>query len=282
MNPLQKLARATIPRPIRNWLRSPITSLHWGLDELRFRLGLNPLVELRPGFKLRCHPAALRTAYRAQVFDPDQIAEFDSFIQHCRSGMVFFDIGAHFGLFSMAALRFGGATARAVAVDPSPMAVRMMSVMRRLNGISNWDIIEAAVSDHSGYEPMVSIGVQAAGYFIPAHQAEQSEVMQVQTLTLDELMDRFQAKPTHIKIDVEGFEEAALAGATRLLSIEPAPILFLELHHRLVRERQRNPAALLRWIEDRGFHFFSTAGTRLEPEVMLKSDLLRVVARRCL
>ena len=81
---------------------------------------------MRPGWLITCHPAAYRCAYHLQINDPEQVLEFDNFIDNSFQGMVLFDVGAHFGLFSLAALHYGGPGSRAIAVDPSPIAVRFL------------------------------------------------------------------------------------------------------------------------------------------------------------
>ena len=82
--------------------------------------------------------------------------------------MVLFDLGAHFGLFSLAALHYGGIGSRAVAVDPSPAAMRMMRVEARLNNIADgrWRLVQAAVTNQVGVQQMVAAGVHSAGYYV--------------------------------------------------------------------------------------------------------------------
>lgn len=60
-----------------------------------------------------------------QTQDADQAAPFDGFFATCRAGMVLFDIGAHFGIFSGLALITGYA-ATVVAVDSSPTSINMI------------------------------------------------------------------------------------------------------------------------------------------------------------
>ena len=72
---------------------------------------------------LRSRHSAFHRGYSWCTSDDELIEELDSFIAHCRRGMVLFDVGAHFGVFSLAALHYGGPDAIAVAVDPSPAAV---------------------------------------------------------------------------------------------------------------------------------------------------------------
>src|SRR6185503_4566589 len=67
----RRLARV-LPRRWRNWLRSPAATLKWAWDDLRHRGGADLVAELRPGWRIRCHPAAWRMAYRVHQEDEEQ------------------------------------------------------------------------------------------------------------------------------------------------------------------------------------------------------------------
>ncbi len=284
MTSAKRLIRAVLPRAARNWLRSPRRSLAWAWDELRYGRRKAHLVQMRPDWRLLCHPAAYRFGYQFQVKDPVQMAELDGFISACRSGMVLFDIGAHFGLFSLAALHYGGPLSRAIAVDPSPMATRMIRIQARLNShltAGRLRIVQACVSDHPGYEPMVAIGVLAGGYFsAPNRHHHSTEVTRVAAITLDALVEQFSVQPTHVKIDVEGFEAAVLRGGHRLLSQPRSPNLFIELHNQMIRERGGDPEETLELLRLYGYRAYAVEGTPLDQGSILCRPLVRITAVR--
>jgi FkbM family methyltransferase len=279
---LRSIGRRIIPRTARNWLRSPTQTIAWARDELRYRIGLNPVVRLRPGWTLVCHPAAYRTGYQAVHHDPDQAAELAAFIAACRPDMVLFDIGAHFGLFSLAALHYGGSSARAVAVEPSPGACRMLRIEARLNAVGRGlTVLEAAAAEQAGEVRMLPIGVIAAGYFTGAvEDRAEADLRPVRTVTLDGLAQELGLKPTHIKIDVEGFEREVLLGARGVLAQHPAPQLFIELHNAELRRRGRDPAATLALLAQSGYRLYHSSGSPALKEDVLAPALIRVVARR--
>ena len=113
MSVLKHSVQILMPRRMRNWVRSPTRATRWVWNEALFGIGIRHRSEMRPGWFLVSHPSAYRFAYFAQQNDPDQVSEFDGFIDKCRPGMVLFDLGAHFGLFSLAALHYGGANSKA-------------------------------------------------------------------------------------------------------------------------------------------------------------------------
>jgi FkbM family methyltransferase len=278
---VKKVLRACAPRGVRNWLRSPGASARWLWNEARYFGGAREVVEMRPGWSLQSHPSAYALAYRAQERDPEQVAEFDAFINACRPGMVLFDVGAHFGLFSLAALHYGGPDARAVAVDPSPTAARMLEIQGRFNGAgARLRVVRAAAGERAGWEPMVAAGVRGAGYFLPPQDHSGGELTPTPRVTLERLAEELRLVPTHVKIDVEGYEASVLRGARALLDGDDAPLVFIELHHELVRARGGDPAEALGLLRDCGYGDLAIAGARASDADILAKPLVRVTAAK--
>lgn len=273
---LRKAVRAAVPRPIRTWLRSPSRSIEWLWDAARFSLGRVETLQLVPTWSVRVHPHAYRVASRYLVGDPEQKEEFQNFLSHCREGMAFFDIGAHFGLFTLAAAHFG---ARSVAVDPSPLATKIAISQLKLNGVTDRvKVIQAAVSDNAGSLLMLSSGVFSDGYFRLVKGRSARELTQTQATTIDRLAQQF-GPPTHIKIDVEGHEAAVLRGGRATLK-SAAPTLFLELHNELIALEGGDPNDALLELEQAGYAVLSLHGEPLGKNALLQKPIIRVVAQR--
>lgn len=278
----KKVTRALVPRAVRNWLRSPSASAKWAWDGVKFSCGVKTIVQMRPGWSLVCHPAAYRCAYSAQQHDPEQIAEFDGFIDNLSPGMVLFDVGAHFGLFSLASLYYGGPQARAVAIDPSPTAIRFLTTQAKLNQLDDrLQIFQASVGDQTGRQRMISVGVLASGYYVaPTEGHPLSELSETSSVTLDSLADELKISPTHIKIDVEGYEAAVLRGGQKIFSQPQAPIIFLEVHNQLVREVGGNPAETLMLLRDYGYQTLTSEGLPIGEDEILNKPLIRIIAKK--
>jgi FkbM family methyltransferase len=254
--------RAIVPRSARNWLRDPRRSIEWGVDHARFTLGRVERIEVRPGWTVQAHPLAARCAFGAQVHDPEQRCELDAFIARCTPGMRLLDVGAHFGIFSLAAAHFGGPDARVLAVDPSAAATKMLARHARLNGCGDRvAVVTACAAAAAGERGMLDTGVIGAGYFVAADSGRRAaDLSRVTAVRLDDLCAAAGFRPTHVKIDVEGDELEVLRGAAAILTREVPPLVFLELHDAILHARGGDATAVVEWLSSRGYRIEPVSG----------------------
>ena len=94
------------------------------------RMAVHPGLHVAAGSPRRlggaCHPVSL-SALVGHTDSEETRLEMDGFIRRCTPGMVLVDVGDHYGMFTLTALHYGGASARVVAVDPSPVCTRTSS-----------------------------------------------------------------------------------------------------------------------------------------------------------
>jgi len=267
--------RAVVPRRVRNSLRSPAKLARWCWDSAKFSLGTIRTLQLLPDWSIRCHPEAYRVTYQAQILDQEQREEFLGFVSHCSHKTFLFDIGAHFGIFSLAAAHFGG---RAVAIDPSEAAMRMVEMQAAINGLSSRiHAIRAAASDVSGTLEMLGSGVFSHGYLRVVKGRSKHDLTQVNALTIDEMAQAF-GVPTHIKVDVEGHEHAVLRGARETLS-KSLPILFLELHNEMIRSEGLDANAILDQLHQIGYCTFTAKGELASRDAILSRPIVRIICK---
>src|SRR5579871_253097 len=225
---LRDLARRTVPRGVRLSLLHPAETVRWLAHALRARFTGAVDVDMGGGWVVRCHPAAVRPFTFERDAD-DLRDELAAFRVECCPGMVLYDIGAHFGLFTLAALHAGSVTACVVAVDPSRPALDVFDANVRLARAG--DRVRrfcAAVGDQRGEAHLLTGGAGAWHMMTPS-SAERGDTVAVERLTLDDLVARAGVAPTHVKIDVEGDEGGVIAGGAATLGAH-RPIIFLELH----------------------------------------------------
>lgn len=190
--------------------------------------------------------------------------------------MHLFDIGASYGAFSFAAAHFGGT---AIAVEPSPIATRFIKLQSHLNGFDKQlRIVQACAGDTVGEVEMLSSGVFSDGYFRIAPGRSLRELTKTRAVTIDHLAEEF-GPPTHIKIDVEGYEGAVIRGAKGTLKGQ-APLLFLELHNEMIRSDGGDPARVLDDLAEMRYEELSIDGAPTERGAILKEPICRLVAER--
>jgi FkbM family methyltransferase len=137
-----------------------------------------------------------------------------------RAGDVFYDVGAHAGIYSLAAARATGAGGTVVAVEPNQINAAHFARHMALNSVDSVRLIEAAASDASGVATFSSGPTDYEGRLNPTGD------ITVPTVRLDDL----EPAPDVIKIDVEGHEAAVLRGAGRILHVD-RPVIFIAVHN---------------------------------------------------
>lgn len=148
-----------------------------------------------------------------------------AFEREITDGAVVYDIGANVGYFSLLAAALSGKTGKVYAFEPLPRNIKYLRRHAALNQMTSIEVIEVAVSDHSG-EASFDLGASTA----MGHIAEAGEI-KVQLVCLDELVDKGEiAPPNYMKVDVEGTEFLALTGAKNILA-KHHPLLFLDTHN---------------------------------------------------
>jgi FkbM family methyltransferase len=280
---LKNQIRRVIPRSFRNNLRSPTRTLHWFYDHFQFLVSGPHEYQLRGDWKLLSHPYAFHNAYSVHVTQEDGIRELDEFVSRCTQGMVLYDIGSHFGIFTLAALRYGGTLqTRVLAFDPSPVAERYLLTNAKLNGYSSQiEFHRIAVGESDKDEFLVAHGIVGAGYFSISDGAHhnQSERNKVSGRSIDSLLAETRVIPTHVKIDVEGFEWEVLRGGEKFFRDNSA-CLFLELHNELLRNRSIDPLDVLGLVKDYGFRRITCLGRSLTEQEIVALPIARLVCEK--
>lgn len=274
---LKKLARAVVPRPVRNWLRSPGQALRWLRNEWQ------PPVEFRvqSDWTLRCPRNAAERAFAPQFDDPPQVEEFALFLGHVRTTgrVVLLDVGSHFGLFSYAAIRYGSPGSTALAVDPSMEAESMVNRIVRLQGWQDRiQFLRAAAGSKDDSIELVDTGVTGAGYMVLPRDHPARDRQSLAMLSLDSLARRMGEPPNLVKIDVEGFELEVLRGGSVTLG-QRRPPLFLEIHNQIIRQCGGDPEAVVAELIQLGYDSFQVGPHPVAPATLTRSEIVRVLAR---
>ncbi len=146
-------------------------------------------------------------------YEPVTQAALLALMQGAPRGSVFFDVGAHIGLYSaLVESIFGSKEAAVFAFEPTPTTAEIGRRLRRRNRL-DFEIVELALSAEPGTRTLyVSTNAEASNSLTPQDD-EITEEIKVDVCTLDTFTERRGVDPAVIKIDVSAGEPAVLAGA---------------------------------------------------------------------
>lgn len=133
-----------------------------------------------------------------------------------RRGSVFLDVGANIGYHTLVGADAVSQEGVVVAVEPSESNLQLLRRNVDGAGFTNVTIIDCAVGSISGsvmlYESTCNTGDHRS-YPVEGRQGHEVPVR-----PLDEVLEAIGVVPAVIKIDIQGFEQWALEGATRSIS----------------------------------------------------------------
>jgi FkbM family methyltransferase len=184
--------------------------------------------------------------YVCGSFEPNEFSFLDRML---KPGMVFVDVGANDGYYTLFAAHQVGPAGRVVSVEPSSRERGHLERNLTLNGFGNVEVVAAALGAAAGQADLylahgVHTGHNTLGRF--AHDdVVPARVERVPLETLDAVVARFGLPRVDVvKIDVEGGEANVIAGARTLLS-SMRPILMMEMSDGALRAQGSSEAALL-------------------------------------
>lgn len=164
----------------------------------------------------------------------------DFLSNHLRDGDVFFDVGAHFGQYTLLAAR---KCARCFAFEPDPDARELLQRNLERNQLCA-TLVAAAVGDTHG----------GKAWLDPAHAGRSTSRptahgtgIEVPVVTLAGYCREHGVRPDVMKVDIEGAEVLALGGpAAEILTGVRA--LVVEIHEDEIRAAHSNPDELVRTL----------------------------------
>lgn len=178
--------------------------------------------------------------------------------QQLRPGMVFYDLGANIGLFSLFGARAVGTAGRVFSFEPDEdTAVRLARNVER-NGLQNVAIVRKGVWSKTG-----------RGWFAPADKSspdhgtgtflgsvdDSVDRVSIECIALDDFV-REAPPPDAIKCDVEGAELEVLRGAQGTIRVHQ-PLILCEMHS------QANDRACREMLRQFGYNLSAVDGNHV-------------------
>ena len=184
--------------------------------------------------------------YVCGSFEPNEFAFVDRML---KPGMVFIDVGANDGYYTLFAARRVGPAGRVIAVEPSSRERAHLQRNLGRNGLENVQVVAAALGAQAGFVDLhlahgVHAGHNTLGDF--AHDdVVRASSERVPLETLDAVVAKQGlSRVDMVKIDVEGGEAGVVAGARQVLSAS-RPVLLMELNERALHAQGQSADSLL-------------------------------------
>lgn len=192
------------------------------------------------------------------------------------------DIGSFAGEFALAAAARG---CEVIAIEANPSLAPMIATSAAVNEFDQLRVLNAAAGDQAGIVQFFAHGPW--GQVVDSTWGAEREYESVTQLTIDDLVaETGWPNVSFAKIDIEGSEMRALAGARNLLGSETAPVLLFESNLAALRNHAAEPPELLRFVESFGYALYRVTSTEIiastsetfQPEVV--SDYLALKGAR--
>lgn len=206
-------------------------ALYKSIMRYRFRDGARVKIQRGPLAGLKWRHYDIYQAWMAMGLYEPHVANL--IVSELQPGDVFYDVGANAGYFTLVAAKSVGPSGHVVAFDPHPRNAATVREQLLLNGFAdNCCVEEVAISDRVETAEFVMSDVNANSHlvdFVAPHAHGEGTSTEVRMDKLDTFAESSPC-PTLIKIDIEGAEVAALAGATKLLDLQPQPKWLVSTH----------------------------------------------------
>ncbi|MEA2804042.1 MAG: hypothetical protein QOE49_4137 [Rhodospirillaceae bacterium] len=189
--------------------------------------------------------------YVCGSFEPNEFAFLDRVL---RPGMVFVDVGANDGYYTLFAARRVGPSGRVVAAEPSSRERAHLQRNLGRNGLDNVSVVPAAIGAAVGLADLhlahgVHAGHNTLGSF--AHDdVVRASLERVPVEPLDAVIARLGlARVDFVKIDVEGAEASVIAGAAAMLGAM-RPLMLIEVNDKALRAQGNCADSLMATLRD--------------------------------
>jgi len=152
-----------------------------------------------------------------------------------KPGMVFIDIGANIGYFSLLAAALVGRTGKVYAFEPNPDNCRMFEKSVEVNGFENIELFPYAVAEAGQTFNLDVGGTNSNGRIIdfsPQAVPGQATPLSIEAVVLDEALPDLERVDV-IKLDIEGAEPRAWQGMQQIVN-KFRPALVFEFSPELI------------------------------------------------
>ncbi len=224
----------------------------------RLALGRGPrLLPSITGFTISADPFELPQSY--MLFGRYQVELFQLLPRLIREGDSVIDIGAELGFVTLHLSRLVGKNGHVTSFEPDPTAMARLQSTLSANCVDNVRVSPVAAADRDGELTLYAGG--ELGFSSAVNGAEPSlQPISVPCLRIDTIVSQhdFPRPVIFVKIDVEGFETAIIAGMDQLIEAD-RPYIIMEVNSGMLKLAKSSTSALLKSVAQHRYRIFRIA-----------------------
>jgi len=234
-------------RSLARWPRWLVACATGGLATARFATG-----GLRMQLIPKLHSFGSTSIYiKRDAYEPELCAV----ARLIEPGSVALDIGGSFGIFSLFMAHFAGPRGKVHSFEPSKLSFAVLSRNVALNRLEDRIVLHrVAATDRPAILQLTHLSNSPVNFTVASIAgAETEDVPGVRVADL--VPDEDAARVGFIKIDVEGYEMAALEGARAILEAR-RPIILFEVSASALARQGQAPADIFSYLASYGYSFW--------------------------
>lgn len=187
-----------------------------------------------------------------------------------KPGMVFYDIGAHYGYFSLLGSALVGETGHVYSFEPTDATHERL--LKNVGPLDNATPIKRAIYSETTELVFCDMGDRDSSLNhvrVSGPGDEGASVVRVPAVSLDDFVNE-DRPPDLVKIDAEGAEYAILLGMTSLIETKK-PMITLEVGE-YINQQTGNPPSRqsVDYLLQRGYDAFEFSGGAIKPHTPLQ------------
>jgi FkbM family methyltransferase len=241
------------PHLWRPWLMNDIARAVWPTS----RPWVGQMARLFNGMQLEVDPLDMigKHIIRSGLYEPDTV-EFIG--RHLKQGMVFFDVGANIGQYTLIASQLVGPSGVVHAFEPHPELCDVLIRNVRQNNCTNVIVNNTAVGEADGIAKLfMSTSSNYGATSLAPSERSQNDGISVPVVSIDSYMKARRINHVDVaKLDIEGAELLALKGAASVLDRRRNLVLVVELCDQLAQRFGHSATDLVAHLKARRFRIF--------------------------
>ncbi|GGO93609.1 hypothetical protein GCM10011584_32710 [Nocardioides phosphati] len=201
-------------------------------------------------------------------YEPEETAWYRA---HVRPGDLVVEVGANIGYFALILAQQVGPEGKVISFEPDPDLNKILRRNVTFNGYPQVDVREAAVAAEPGTATFFRSSVSTGDHRLFAHGPD-DESFPVRIVTLDDELAG-ERRVDLLKMDIQGAEPLALAGAAKVLAENPPRRILMEFWPHGIVGMGNDPRELVALLRHAGYTIDRIDGRPFDEDEALRAEM---------